>query len=149
MNDPIYLTESVDKTMIVVAYLIYLPVAVALTYYVARNLFKNGRVFMMDIFHGRENIALATNRLFETGFYLLNLGFALLILRLEVDPAYFGKQEMIEALSKKVGGFSIYLGAMLFLNLYLFFRGKRKAKEHAMMAERAKQQGLNRPPQPA
>lgn len=124
-------TETVDKTMIVVAYLIYLPVVIALTFYVARTLFKNGKVFMMDIFRGRETIAVATNRLFEMGFYLLNLGFALLILKLDVNyEELFGKQEMIEVLSKKIGGFSIYLGMMLFLNLYLFFRGKRKAKEN-------------------
>jgi len=38
-------------------------------------------------------------------------------------------QELIENLSYKIGGFSIYLGIMLFFNLYFFFRGKRKAKE--------------------
>jgi F0F1-type ATP synthase assembly protein I len=38
-------------------------------------------------------------------------------------------QSLIEALSYKIGGFSIYLGLMLFLNLYFFFRGKRKSKE--------------------
>jgi F0F1-type ATP synthase assembly protein I len=37
---------------------------------------------------------------------------------------------MIEELSSKIGGFSIYLGIMLFINLYLFFRGKRKANQH-------------------
>lgn len=120
-----------DQTMIVVAYIIYLPVALLLTFYVARTLFKNGRVFMLDIFRGREEIAFATNRLFEMGFYLLNLGFALLILKIDWSiHDEFGKQEMIEVLSKKVGGFSIYLGLMLFVNLYLFFRGKRKAKEN-------------------
>jgi len=39
-------------------------------------------------------------------------------------------RELVEALSYKIGGFSIYLGVMLFLNLYFFFRGKRKAKEN-------------------
>jgi len=36
---------------------------------------------------------------------------------------------LIEELSYKIGGFTIYLGLMLFLNLYFFFRGKRKARE--------------------
>jgi len=117
--------------MIVIAYLIYLPVALFLTYYVARTLFKNGKVFMLDIFKGREEIASATNRLFEMGSYLLNLGFALMILKINFNNNFlFDKQMLIEALSTKVGGFSIYLGVMLFLNLYLFFRGKRKSKEN-------------------
>ena len=37
-------------------------------------------------------------------------------------------QTLIEALSYKIGGFAIYLGIMLFFNLYFFFRGKRKAR---------------------
>jgi hypothetical protein len=131
------ITTVIDPKMIIRAYLIYLPIALLLTYYVARVLFKNGRVFMVDIFRGREEIANATNRLFEMGFYLLNLGFALLILRIDLGGAeLFGTQEMIEVLSKKLGGFSIYLGIMLFLNLFLFFRGKRKSKEHQVLTER-------------
>ena len=43
--------------------------------------------------------------------------------------------ELIEDLSYKVGGFAIYLGVMLFLNLYFFFRGKRKAKEEQSLSK--------------
>jgi hypothetical protein len=114
--------------IIIIAYCIYLPIAILLTLYVAKNLFKNSKVFMLDIFNGREEIAFSTNKLFEVGFYLLNVGFALLILEFKYDLLNY--QAMIEKLSYKIGGFSIYLGCMLFLNLYLFFRGKRKASEH-------------------
>jgi hypothetical protein len=112
---------------LVVAYLIYLPIALALTWYVAHSLFRNSIVFMKDIFNGREEIALATNTLFRIGFYLLNIGFALYILK--INEALNNTQGTIETLSFKIGGFSIYLGIMLFLNLYLFFRGKRVAKQ--------------------
>lgn len=111
----------------VMAYCVYLPIALALTWYVARNLFMNSIVFMKDIFNGREEIAIATNTLFRIGFYLLNIGFALYILK--INQELINMQETIETLSYKIGGFSIYLGVMLFLNLYLFFRGKRVAKQ--------------------
>lgn len=117
-----------DTQLTVIAYTVYLPLAIGLTLYVAHTLFKNGRVFMMDIFNGKEEIALATNRLFEVGFYLLNIGFALLILEITSNPN--NAQETIETLSYKLGGFAIYLGIMLFLNLYLFFRGKTKSREN-------------------
>ena len=39
-------------------------------------------------------------------------------------------QDVIEKLSVKLGGFAIYLGIMLFLNLYLLFRGRRMSKEN-------------------
>lgn len=123
--------QQMDYTgHMVTAYTIYLPVALLLTWYVAHTLFRNSIVFMKDIFNGREEIALATNTLFRIGFYLLNIGFALYILR--INTALVNAQEIIETLSYKVGGFSIYLGGMLFLNLYLFFRGKRVAKQKRM-----------------
>tara|TARA_R110001592_G_scaffold362114_1_gene675030 strand:- start:83897 stop:84265 length:369 start_codon:yes stop_codon:yes gene_type:complete len=108
-----------------IAYAIYIPLTLTLTLFVARNLFKNGLVFMRDIFYQREDIALSTNRLFEIGFYLLNFGFALWTINMRyVD----NQQELVEELSEKVGAFSIYLGFVLFFNLFLFFRGKKAAK---------------------
>jgi hypothetical protein len=121
------------KDLTVIAYLIYLPVVIILTYYVSSSLFKNSIVYMKDIFNGRDDIAKATNTLFKIGFYLLNLGFALFILTIH-DPVNTS-QLTIEILSKKVGSFSIYLGIMLFLNMYLFFRGKRVAKEKRVAAK--------------
>ena len=116
-----------ETTKILIGYAIYLPIALFLTYYVSKTLFKNSKIYMLDIFKGREEIANATNKLFETGFYLLNFGFALMILEMNMyDNSY---QVLIEKLSYKIGGFSIYLGIMLFLNLYFFFRGKRKASQ--------------------
>lgn len=116
------------ETKIITAYLIYLPIMIGLTIFVAKSLFKNGKAFMIEIFKGKEEIANATNTLFQLGFYLLNIGWGLLILKISYYSA-FTNQDIIEVLSKKIGAFAIYLGAMLFLNLFLFFRGKKKSKE--------------------
>lgn len=115
-----------EHNFVLWAYFIYLPISLALTYYVARTLFQNGQVFMLDIFHGKQDIATSTNKLFEVGFYLLNVGFALCILK--IDEHLLQVQSAVEVLSAKIGGFSIYLGIMLFGNLYLFFRGRRISK---------------------
>lgn len=114
-----------STNFIVQAYLIYLPIALLMTFWVARVLFKNAKIFMYDIFHGKEEIADATNKLFEIGFYLMNIGTALFILHINEVAS---TQQLIEKLSLKIGGFSIYLGLMLFANLYMFFRGRKKAK---------------------
>jgi len=71
-----------ENTLMVKGYLIYLPIALLMTVLVARTLFKNSQIFMLDIFNGREEIAIATNRLSEIGFYLMNIGAALLILKM-------------------------------------------------------------------
>ncbi|KQR68088.1 hypothetical protein [Pedobacter sp. Leaf176] len=121
-----------ETTKILIGYAVYLPAALFLTLYVSKTLFKNSKIYMIDIFKGKEIIAGATNKLFETGFYLLNLGFALLIMKITAYENNY--QTLIETLSFKIGGFSIYLGLMLFFNLYLFFRGKRKANEYKQPA---------------
>lgn len=121
-----------ETSKILLGYFIYLPIIIGLTYFVSRTLFKNGKIFMLDIFHGREDIANSTNKLFEVGFYLLNLGFGMWLL--EINSYGFNEtyQSLIEILSSKIGGFSIYLGIMLFINLLLFFRGRRKSNQSRM-----------------
>lgn len=108
-----------------IAYTIYLPVAILMTITVANQLFKNGKIFMLDIFHQKEDIAYATNALFKMGFYLLNIGFALLIIH---TYSILSTEELIVRLSTKIGGFAIYLGIMMMLNLLLFMRGRKHAR---------------------
>jgi len=119
------------KSLNFVAYLIYLPLVIVLTWYVAHTLFKNSKVFMLEIFRGKTEIALSTNKLFETGFYLLNLGYAFLIMEITTEIGNGDNRTLLESLSTKIGGFCIYLGIMLFFNLYLFFRGRRVSRDRA------------------
>jgi hypothetical protein len=118
-----------NTNYLLIAYYIYLPVVLLLTWYVAHILFKNSKVFMLDIFHGKEGIAFSTNKLFEVGFYLLNMGFALRIML--IKETVITTTNMLENLSVKIGGFAIYLGVMLFFNLYLFFRGRKISRANA------------------
>jgi len=115
-----------ENVLIVKTYLIYLAVTLSMTFLVARVLFQNSKIFMLDIFRGREEIAFPTNRLFEIGFYLMNIGAALLFMK---TTHVLSNQGLLEILSWKVGSFSIYLGIMLFMNLYLLFRGKRVSSQ--------------------
>ncbi|GEJ47836.1 hypothetical protein [Chryseobacterium sp. ON_d1] len=106
------------------AYMIYLPIVITLTVLVSQFLFKNSKTFMIDIFHQKKDIAMATNSLFKIGFYLLNIGFALCIIEFfQIETV----ERLVVALSKKIGGFSIYLGIMMLLNLLLFLKGRRHA----------------------
>jgi len=121
-----------NSSLVLIGYAIYLPVVIALTFSVSKTLFKNGKHYMIDIFHGNEEIAIATNKLFEVGFYLLNIGFALFIIKLNFIK---NTQVLIESLSTKIGGFSIYLGIILFLNIYLFLRGRKYARREVIVEE--------------
>ena len=60
----------------VTSYIIYLPVTVALTAWVGHKLFKNGKLFLLDIFEQNQALAESINQLLLVGFYLINIGYA-------------------------------------------------------------------------
>lgn len=106
--------------VIVITYASYLAISVALTVWVAHTLHKNGRLFLVEVFAGNRELAASVNHMLVVGFYLVNLGYVSLALRLghPVENA----QQAIEALSWKVGLVLVVLGAMHFFNLYVFSR---------------------------
>jgi hypothetical protein len=108
----------------IITYLIYLAISIALTIWVAHTLHKNGRVFLVDVFHGNEPLADSVNHLLVVGFYLINLGYVTLALKLGYKLA--SAQEGIEALSVKVGMVLLVLGGMHFFNLFIFSRMRRR-----------------------
>ena len=81
---------------------------------------------MLDIFHQKTEIALATNKLFKIGFYLVNIGFALRIIKVYLIN---NSRELIEVLSAKIGGFSIYLGVVMLLFIILFLKGRKASRK--------------------
>jgi len=109
---------------IVFTYLLYLAISVALTVWVARTLSRNGRVFLVDVFHGNESLADSVNHLLVVGFYLINFGYVSLALKLGYEIG--NMQGAIEALSWKVGTVLVTLGGMHFFNLYVFSRIRRR-----------------------
>lgn len=112
-------------TIEITTYLLYLGISIALTVWVGRTLFKNGRVFLVDVFHGNESLADSVNHLLVVGFYLINFGYVSLALTLGYDVA--SPREGIEALSVKVGMVLLVLGGMHFFNLLVFSRMRRRA----------------------
>jgi hypothetical protein len=115
-------------TIGITTYLIYLAVSVALTIWVARTLHKNGRVFLVDVFHGNDALADSVNHLLVVGFYLINFGYVSLALKLgyTIQTA----EQSVEALSVKIGMVLLVLGGMHLFNLFVFSRMRRRATAH-------------------
>jgi hypothetical protein len=109
---------------VVITYITYLGISIALTIWVAQTLHKNGRVFLVDVFHGNEALADSVNHLLVVGFYLINFGYVSLALKLGYSLE--SAREGIEALSWKVGLVLVVLGGMHFFNLYVFSRIRRR-----------------------
>ncbi len=110
----------------ILTYAIYLLLTISLTIWVAKTLFKNGRLFLVDIFHGNEPLADSVNQLLVVGFYLINLGYA--VYTLQIFGEINSTQVVIEKLSLKIGAIILILGGMHFFNLFVFFRLRSKAK---------------------
>ena len=108
-------------------YAIYLALSVLLTVVVAQTLYKNGRVFLVDAFHGNSALADSVNHLLVVGFYLINIGYISLALKYG-DPAR-STQEVIEWLSWKLGIVAVVLGGMHFFNLLVLSQWRKRATD--------------------
>src|SRR4029079_11705895 len=111
--------ENTTSWYLIAVYVAYATASVGLTVWIARTLFKNGAVFLEEVFADHPRLAESVNRLLVVGFYLLNLGYASLLLKAGGSA---NAVEAIEVLSTKLGMLLLSLGAMHFLNLYLFYR---------------------------
>ncbi|MEZ4775766.1 MAG: hypothetical protein R3D00_21480 [Bacteroidia bacterium] len=110
-------------TLTVYTYLIYLLVSLMLTHWVGRSLFKNGRVFLIEIFHGNETLADSINQLLLVGFYLVNIGYISFTMYVGMEIRTF--EHLIQKLSYKIGLIMIVLAAIHFLNLIVLYRMRR------------------------
>ena len=107
-------------------YVPYAAIAVALTVWLARALSRHGQVFLHDVFPGRPALADAVNQLLVIGFYLVNLGWALLLVRaggVDVRDA----AGAFEVLTARVGTLLLLLGVAHLTNVYVFHRVRRGA----------------------
>ena len=109
----------------VLTYGLYLALAITLTIWVARTLHKSGRIFLVECFHGNEELADSVNHLLVVGFYLINIGFVSLYLKTTEDV--LGARGVFEALSGKMGVVLLVLGAMHFFNLLVFTKMRKRA----------------------
>ena len=119
--------EAQSSSYMVGGYAAYLAVSVAMTIWVARTLHKNGAVFLIETFLGKEKLAESVNHLLVVGFYLVNIGFVALALR-SSEPVWH-VQAAVEVMSAKIGRVLLVLGGMHFFNLYVFTRIQRAAAQ--------------------
>jgi hypothetical protein len=113
-------------------YFSYLAITVVLTIWVARTLYRSGRIFLLDAFHGNAELADSVNHLLVVGFYLINLGYIALALRTSSELLTF--REVIELESAKIGVVMLILGAMHFFNILVLARMRMRGTVDALSA---------------
>jgi hypothetical protein len=103
-------------------YLAYLAISIGLTIWVGRTLSRNGLVFLEDAL-GNERLARSVNHLLVVGFYLLNLGYVTVAMR--VGGSVENLSKALEQLSYKVGLVLLVLGVVHLFNVYALNRYRR------------------------
>ncbi|MBZ5625649.1 MAG: hypothetical protein LAQ69_44195 [Acidobacteriia bacterium] len=114
---------------IVVSYLAYLAISLGVTVWVAQTLVRNGRVFLLDAFHGNTALADSVNHLLVVGFYLINVGYVTLALR--TGATLDSARQAIELVCDKIGVVLLVLGVMHFFNLYVFNRLRKRGQDRS------------------
>ena len=114
---------------LVVTYSAYLALSVPITLWVGSTLRRNGRVFLLDVFDGDEELSSAVNHLLVVGFYLLNLGYVAMALK--TTDLVTDATSAMETLSVKVGTVVLVLGVLHLANLYVLNKLRRRAQAHS------------------
>ena len=116
--------------MMFTTYLLYVAISVCATVWVGRSLHRNGRVFLVENFSGREQLADSVNHLLLVGFYLINIGFVSLALQYGTKPDTL--VGVVEFLSTKIGLVIVLLGFMHFYNMRMLVRFRESSLFHAL-----------------
>ena len=105
-------------------YVIYSVISIGLVVWLAHTLFRNGEVFLEDVFEDNPRLAKAVNHLLVVGFYMANLGYAALLLQ---SNAAADGVVAVELLVRKLGVLLVSLAVLHFANMYVFYRIRRRA----------------------
>jgi hypothetical protein len=113
----------------ITVYVGYALVAVGLTFWLARTLSRNGAVFLHDVFEDRPGLAEAVNRLLVVGFYMLNLGWALFVIRISAGLDAF---RAVQFFVNRVAILLLALALLHFVNVVVFWRIRARREQRTL-----------------
>ncbi|WP_293884654.1 MULTISPECIES: hypothetical protein [unclassified Sphingobacterium] len=109
----------------ILAYTVYGLLTCYIIIWVGRLFHRNGRIFILSLFQQDINLADTTNNLLLLGYYLLNIGYAILQFSYWKQIASF--DELISSIAFKTGRLLFVLVGLHYINmLAIYFFGKRK-----------------------
>lgn len=124
-------------------YGVYITCAVGLTVWLARTLFRSGSTFLADVFSDKQELATAVNRLLVTGFFMINLGFSLMLMQ---SGTANSATQAFQLLSVKLGVLLFVLAVIHFVNLAVFFKLRQHRQQRLLPPPIAPQRWIAPPP---
>jgi len=116
---------SASDGYLIAIYVLYAAASIRLIIWLGKTLFRNGAVFLEDVFSDNPGMAQAVNKLLVVGFYLINLGFALLLMQGSAAP---DAVRAVEILVRKLAILLLLLGVLHLLNMLGFQRIRYRAQ---------------------
>ncbi|MBC7849390.1 MAG: hypothetical protein H7Y31_06625 [Chitinophagaceae bacterium] len=107
------------------AYIIYLSLTYLVTVHVGMVFFKNGRLYILELLNGDTALTDSINRLLLTGYYLLNLGYAAVMISTWQKVTTYG--DLVASIVVMCGRIFLSLAVIHFFNMgVIYILGKRK-----------------------
>jgi len=101
--------------MNILAYFIYGVITCFITIHVGLIFYRNGRLYILRLLHGDEKLTDFINRILLTGYYLLNLGYAaLMISSWQTIESW---TELLGSIATMTGKIMLTLAVIHFLNM--------------------------------
>ena len=115
--------------MNILAYIIYLLFTYLITVKFGKFLFKNGRIFILSILKDDEELTDFINKILLVGYYLMNLGYATIMLRFW--KTIYNTTELVASVSTMTGRIVLSLAVMHYINMYaITIIGKKQLSIH-------------------
>jgi hypothetical protein len=112
-------------------YSIYLVISLAVTIWVAQTLHRRGRPFLVEVFHGNQQLADATSHLLIVGFYLVNIGH--LGIAFDQSAPFNDLRQIFGYEFTKVGSVLLILGLMHSFHVLILTMLRRRSVAEATM----------------
>src|SRR4051794_26568939 len=108
----------------IVSYLIYGCVTVYVIYYIGKLFHRNGRVFILRLFHQNESLTDTTNNILLMAYYLFNIGYS--VFQFSFWKTVTGIDTMIASIGLMTGVLVMILALTHYFNMFLiYFLSKR------------------------
>ena len=127
---------------LVPVYATYLLATVALCAWLARTLYRNGALFLRDVFPDRPEMAEAVNHLLVTGFAMVNLGYGFFMMQASAATT---STEAFEVLARKLGILLVSLAVFHFGNMIVLHKIAASRRQRDLVPPIAPQRWVTEP----
>lgn len=100
----------------IITYSLYLPIISFITIKTGWSLYKNGALFLLDLFRNDKSLVQRINKMLLMAYYLVNLGYA--VITISYWTAINNEIELINSLTYTLGKLILMLAILHYNNIF-------------------------------